>query len=63
MKTCPTCKRDLPYAAFGRATARRDGLHSMCRECRGARGRAAYAEQRETVTARRRELYGRQAAP
>lgn len=33
-KRCPSCDTTKPLSAFGRNSARSDGLQSMCRECR-----------------------------
>jgi DNA repair exonuclease SbcCD ATPase subunit len=42
-KTCPTCQRELPEAAFGVRTHKRNVkryLRPYCRECKKARDRA-----------------------
>jgi hypothetical protein len=40
VKTCITCRRELPLGAFGRHARHRDGLNNICRECAADRQRA-----------------------
>lgn len=37
MKTCASCKENLPASAFHQMKASRDGLHSYCRGCNYAK--------------------------
>ncbi len=39
---CSSCERQLPPGSFNKDEKNRDGLHSYCRECRGAAKKSAY---------------------
>ena len=47
MKYCPTCYATKDRSCFSKASARYDGLQSMCKECRGAKRKASYKESKE----------------
>lgn len=72
VKRCARCRRSLRRSAFPRNPRLRDGLGSWCRSCQVARTRewraehaaeinsrkrAIHARNRDTINARRRELY------
>ncbi len=61
MKTCRTCKRDLPTTDFQPHNSTRDRLTPSCRECRNARRRAlrdqAVARDPEQVRQQERAKY------
>lgn len=42
-KLCPSCKKDLALAAFGKSKRRVDGLTVYCKECRNKKQREKYA--------------------
>ena len=45
-KRCPVCGERLPPDAFGTNKARKDGLQSVCRDCRNTKGKQKRAEKR-----------------
>lgn len=47
MKYCPTCDTTKDLSGFSKASARHDGLQSMCKECRGAKRKASYQKNKE----------------
>lgn len=56
MKTCSSCKAELPLDAFSRSRARADGLNRECKKCYATYQRAWYAnnKKRHYANTRRR---------
>jgi hypothetical protein len=54
LKTCSTCKQDLPRSSFYREKARPDGRCPACRSCRIAANRIYSSEQGDQIKQRRR---------
>ncbi len=57
MKRCSKCGEEKPASEFGPERRNRDGLSSRCRQCDRERVQVYRAENRESVNARKRELY------
>lgn len=56
-KRCSKCQRHLPREQFSRDRTCPDGLSHHCRECRSARMRAYYLNNRATFRQKGREYY------
>lgn len=63
MKTCTRCARSLPLTAFQRDTRiKRDGLRSICRECKNGALRTFRADHADHVREQDRQRPRRRAA-
>jgi hypothetical protein len=60
-KRCRRCSRDLPAAAFRENGRLRGGLDSWCVVCHVTATREWRSTHRDTITARRRELWAARA--
>lgn len=49
MKTCCTCKEELPLSAFNKSKANKDGHMYMCRECGKKKSKDRYYANREDI--------------
>ena len=55
MKTCKTCKKELPPLSFGRLKISPDGLNYLCKPCNSARGLVRYYEKKDEIIAHTHE--------
>lgn len=53
MKTCTSCKAQLPPTAFSKNRSKSDGLHNLCRPC-NARSAKKYRDSHEDIRLKHR---------
>ena len=59
MKTCSTCKQQLPKSAFYKNTYKNDGLQTYCKKCAHNRRVEYYKENRTKEDARNKVTYAK----
>lgn len=59
MKRCSKCKIEKPATPefFVKNSACKDGLHTQCKDCKNARGKQSWEENKEKRNSRRRQKY------
>jgi hypothetical protein len=57
VKTCSKCGEEKPVSAFGKHSARSDGLRSRCKPCNNADAQQYASDNREAVLKNKRRYY------
>lgn len=57
MKACRKCRKILPLDCFNRCSAKRDGRHTVCRDCSKSYWAKAYQTKRGQYLARAKSYY------
>lgn len=52
MKTCKSCKQNLPLHAFSKMAKARDGLQGKCKPCFSEYNKSIYAEKKDEIKSR-----------